>query len=162
MEIGAYCEGAGLQLLIDVNSHVGELDLDTLLWWASVPEKAAKERVFSSTLKREPLKDALLRLNEFIANHKPTHFWGCSPDFDYGHLAFWFERYKIEIPWKYYQLRDVRTVRDFVKKERLEQLLKRAKGFTDCEHMALVDAKYEADIVREVRRKFDLLRGCEV
>lgn len=159
LEIGAWCGGAGLTLKIDPDSHCGKVELDTLQWWANVPDMAARHNAFTTSVKRYELKDALLRLNEFIAQHNPNYFWGCSPDFDYKHLEHWCNLYDIEIPWKYHQLRDVRTIRDLLTEEKLETLKKRACCIGESLHMAGADARYEWLIVREVRRQFDILKG---
>lgn len=159
LEIGACCNGAGLTLKIDPDSHCGKVELDTLQWWANVPDMAARHNAFTTSVTRYALKDALLQLNEFIAKHNPDYFWGCSPDFDYRHLKHWYELYQVEIPWKYHQLRDVRTIRDLLTEEKLETLKKRACYFDNSLHMAGVDARYEQLIVEEVRHQFDILKG---
>lgn len=158
LEIAAWCGFEGLTLLIDPDSHPGKFELDTLLWWATVPDKQAKERAFSVSSGRIGLKEAIKRLNEFIERVKPDYFWGCSPDFDYKHLEYWYKHFGIEIPWKYYQLRDVRTVRDFLTQEKLDYLKKRAAGINDCQHMAGYDSHFEALIVNTIRQKIELLK----
>lgn len=154
LEIGAFCQGNSFDFLIDLNSHEGKLDLKTLYWWSTEPSILARRHVFCDFAKRWELSKALQELSGIIEHYNPTHFWGCAPDFDYGHLAFWFERYGLEIPWKYYQLRDVRTVRDFLTKEELKRLVGIATADPTLLHTAKVDACYEAVIVQEVRRRF--------
>ena len=154
LEIGAFCKGDCFDCLIDLNSHEGKIDIKTLYWWATEPDILAKKHVFCDSAKRLELSKALQELADFIAKKSPTHFWGCAPDFDYGHLAFWFERYGLEIPWRYYQLRDVRTVRDFLPQKELERLKFIATSDEGRFHTAKVDACYEAVIVQEVRRRF--------
>ena len=158
LEIAASCGAYGLALLIDPNSHPGKFDLDTLLWWSTVPERPAKQRAFDSSERRYGLEIALNRLNDFIKENEPDYFWGCSPDFDYKHLEYWFKHFQIEIPWKYYQLRDVRTIRDFLSQEKLDDLKEKATMIGTCQHMAEYDARYEALIVKAVRQKIELLK----
>ena len=158
LEIAAWCGYEGLTILIDPESHPGKFELNTLLWWATVPDKQAKERAFSVNSARIGLKDAIVRLNEFIEKVKPDYFWGCSPDFDYIHLEYWYIYFQIEIPWKCYQLRDVRTVRDYLTQEQLDELKRRAVGISDCQHMAGYDSYLEALIVKRVREKIELLK----
>lgn len=158
LEIAAWCGSEGLTLLIDPDSHPGKFELDTLLWWATVPDKPAKERAFSVSPTRMGLKDAINRLNEFIEKVKPDYFWGCSPDFDYKHLEYWYRYFQIEIPWKYYQFRDVRTIRDFLTQEKIDELERRAGMIGECQHMASYDVDLEARIVKAFRQKVELLK----
>lgn len=159
LEIGAWSGAYGLNLLIDPNSHPGKIELGTMLWWATVPDKAAKENVFGENEKRYTLEAAIIRLNEFIEKINPDYFWGNSPDFDFGHLAYWYKYFNKPIPWKYYQLRDVRTAKDFLTQEKLDELKARAPvSIGSCSHMAEFDAHYEALIVRTVREKIELLK----
>lgn len=158
LEISAWCGAQGIDFLIDPNSHPGKFELDTLLWWATVPEKPAKQRAFDSSADRYGLEIALNRLNDFIKENEPDYFWGCSPDFDYKHLEYWYKHFQIEIPWKYYQLRDVRTIRDFLTRERIDELEGRAGGIGECKHMASYDADLEARIVKAFRQKAELLK----
>lgn len=158
LEISAWCGPNGLTLLIDPNSHPGKFELDTLLWWATVPDKPAKERAFGVSSTRIGLKDAINRLNEFIEKVKPDYFWGCSPDFDYKHLEYWYKHFGIEIPWRYYQLRDVRTIRDFLTQEKIDELERKAGMIGECPHMASYDSDLEARIVRTFRQRVELLK----
>lgn len=156
LEISAWCGGHGLTISIDPKSHPGTFDLPTLLWWSTVPSEEAKKHAFGSDVKRCPLEVAICRFDEFIREHKPDFFWGCSPDFDFGHLEFWFKFYGKEIPWKYHQLRDVRTIRDFLPKEKLDSLIAKTGSFGEFPHMASFDADLERRIVDEVRTRFSL------
>lgn len=159
LEIGAWSGANGLNLLIDPNSHQGKIELGTMLWWATVPDKAAKENVFGENEKRLTLEAAIDRLNQFIEEIEPDYFWGNSPDFDFGHLAYWYKHFNKKIPWKYYQLRDVRTIKDFLTQEKLDELKARAPvRVGGCLHMADCDARYEALIVQTVRQKIELLK----
>ena len=154
LEIGAFCKGNSFDFLIDLNSHEGKVDLKTLYWWSTETSLLARRHVFCDDAKRWELSKALQELAGIIEHYNPTHFWGCAPDFDYGHLAFWLERYGLDIPWKYYQLRDVRTVRDLLTKEELDRLVGIATADPTLLHTAKVDACYEAVSVQEGRRRF--------
>lgn len=151
LEISAQCGSESLDLLIDPKSHPGKVELDTLLWWSTVPELAAKERAFGASPRRMEMLFAIYELNYFIEKTAPDFYWGCSPSFDFEHLAYWYRFFKIAIPWKYHQLRDVRTVRDFLSRERLAELSMEAKLFGGCPHMSTYDARLEAMIVKEAR-----------
>ena len=72
LEISAWCGADGIDFLIDPNSHPGKFELDTLLWWATVPEKPAKQRAFDSSANRWGLEIALNRLNDFIKENGKT------------------------------------------------------------------------------------------
>lgn len=96
---------------IDLKSYEGtpaEIELDTLLFWMRQPPAAQKVAFLSDSVK--PAKDVLLNFVAFCNKVKPDFYWGNAPDFDFGHLEWWLDYYGIPVPWKYWQLRDIRTL----------------------------------------------------
>lgn len=90
-----------LKLGMDVN-------IDTVNWW-NKQSKEARYEVFENT-DRIDIKDALLKLKEFIKDSK--YIWANSPNFDCVILENAFNICQIEIPWKFWNLRDCRTTYD--------------------------------------------------
>ena len=41
------------------------------------------------------------------------YLWGKSPDFDFGHMAAQLKAAGHDVPWNFWQLRDIRTVEGF-------------------------------------------------
>lgn len=145
--IAAVCEEMSFERFIDLDSHDGIIESETVLWWLRVPEKTAIQSTFRR-YGRVSLKRALLDLNDFIKECNPDRFWGKSPDFDFGHLEFWAERLNIAIPWKFWQLRDIRTIMDYVDEEKIREL-----RTTQNRHNALDDAIFERDVLKEFLKK---------
>ena len=151
LSIGAICGDNAFYAV--VYPRTGTPDPDTVQWWRSVPSQAARDHVFSPEvhqIQEYQLKDALTNLVDFIKENNPTCFWGCSPNFDYGHLEYWMTEYGIEIPWKFYQMRDVRTIRDFLSKTAVTALTEQYIE-DDNKHIAVYDAYLEAQIIKYCR-----------
>jgi exodeoxyribonuclease VIII len=120
------------------NSHTRGLfdDPDTIAWWSKQSEKARKE-AFSGT------KDLLVVLGEFQTwfnrlDGKDKKVWGNGADFDLPILAFAYRLAGIKLPWKPFNGRCYRT---------LKNLYKSVEGpkFSLDKHDALVDAKIQAE-----------------
>jgi hypothetical protein len=78
----------------------------TLEWWASQPA-AAREEAFGEE-GRIPLEQALDEVGKLIWNSK--FIWCQGPHFDCTILENAYKSYSKPIPWKYYAVRDCRTV----------------------------------------------------
>jgi hypothetical protein len=94
---------------VDIDScKVLNLDIDknTLKWWKEQSRESRFE-VFENK-ERESIKDVLLSLSAFIKNCK--YVWSNSPSFDCVILENVYKKLDIETPWKFWNLRDTRTV----------------------------------------------------
>ncbi|EBC2122183.1 3'-5' exoribonuclease [Salmonella enterica] len=92
----------------------GKIDPDTVEWWLKKSPEARAELITSDD--QLPLSDSLMRLFEFIRKHcdgGPVYVWAKSPSFDLSLIKDAAERCAIsseEIPWKFWNERDVRTI----------------------------------------------------
>ena len=116
-----------------------EIDGDTLEWWY---DKPADLRPFGGDT---PLSAALLDLSEFLDG--AAKYWANSPAFDLAILEDAYAAVDLAPPWRYWEWRDVRTVRDLPGAAELPH--------TGREHHALDDAIHQA---REVRTTLDRLK----
>lgn len=91
-----------------LNMHV---DDKTLEWWESQSEDAKYEVFINKD--RNHIKDALIKLSEFLKGHK--YIWANSPSFDCIILENAYVLCGLEIPWKFWNLRDCRTIYDLGK-----------------------------------------------
>jgi hypothetical protein len=82
------------------------IDQSTLDWWATQPT-VAREEAFAEH-DRVPLEQALDELAKLIWHS--TFLWCQGPTFDCTILEHAFKSRNRPIPWKYYQVRDSRTV----------------------------------------------------
>lgn len=69
---------------------------------------------------RVNLYDGLSLIHEFFLTHAPRKVWSRGITFDFSILAHAFTSMRLAIPWKYYSLKDVRSLDDFVPIKRSE------------------------------------------
>lgn len=77
-------------------------------WWEKQPLELRKE-IFEST-NRVTIKKALLALNNWIGESKFNNVWAQGMNFDFPILENAYNIFNIDIPWKFWQLRDSRTL----------------------------------------------------
>ena len=82
------------------------VDESTLEWWATQPAKVREEAFADDD--RVPLDQALDELGKLIWNSK--FLWCQGPTFDCTILEHAYKSYRKPLPWKYYMVRDSRTV----------------------------------------------------
>lgn len=105
-----------------------DIDPNTVEWWKK-QSKEARYEVFENK-DRIDIKDALIQLYDFIKDVK--YVWANSPNFDCVILENAFNICEIEIPWKFWNLRDCRTAYDLGNTN--------LKNFTNTiSHNALID-----------------------
>lgn len=125
--------GEGLYVEIDTESsreHGLVVDEDTRNWWANQGEDAPTNGVVS-------LPDALHRLERYLTS--ADEVWANSPKFDAALLENAYQAVGRSAPWAYYELRDVRTVRDLPCAVEIKM--------DGREHHALDDARHQAQEV---------------
>ena len=122
---------------------VGTPETATVLWWKQQSKKARKE-AFEETPDDNPLG---MFENLFKCYHF-DYLWGKSPDFDFGQMAAQLKAVGHEVPWNYWQLRDIRTVEGFnIQYQGLHPIFEEFQfliGMHETEHSALDDAIQEA------------------
>lgn len=132
---------------VDVKGFEAAPEIETVLWWLR-QSPAAIRHTFGGA-KRVPMADALSRFFAFCREQSPDYYWGNSPDFDFGHLEA-YAGSPTDIPWKFSQLRDIRTFccEDLVTLEEKRAILRNR-----IQHDALEDAKAEAEfLARAIER----------
>lgn len=154
--IAAVCGERRFERLIDLKS-TGEIELDTVLWWIRDVNKIAINQVFKNE-NRVSLPDALRDFMDFIVETGADEFWGCSPDFDFGHLEYWCERFSISVPWQFWQLRDVRTVRNCLPKNVVNYIESKFPAYK--KHDPMEDCLREQAIVLVAKKMIDTM--CNV
>lgn len=90
----------------------GVPDASTIIFWLKASPEARSELVMDDAI---PLDDALLQLNEFIAENAANgpdsvQVWGNGATYDNVLLEASYDRTGISCPWKYWNNRDVRTI----------------------------------------------------
>ena len=83
---------------------------DTLAWWNKQPQATQQLAVENCIPVAAALTDLANILNSFqTAGGSYLSIWGNSPSFDLSILSSLYKQYNIQVPWKYYQERDLRT-----------------------------------------------------
>ena len=82
------------------------IDDGTIAWWATQPEHAREEAFGEQD--RIPLDQALDELGRLIWHAKLI--WAQGPTYDMNILEHAYKSYGKALPWKYYMVRDSRTV----------------------------------------------------
>ena len=111
----------------------------TMSWWANQSEDA-RHQMFTAG-PRFPLKKALEELTEFYDGC--WHVWGNGSVFDVSILENAYRAVGMEIPWNFWQIRDVRTIFDLG--EPLKPVV--------TAHTALTDAKAQAKSIQHIYRE---------
>lgn len=87
------------------------LDGSTLTWWMTDAPESARKEAFSQ--KRTPIKNVLENFTAWIKSRsnevKP---WSHGASFDISILSHHFKILNLEIPWKFWDVRDTRTLYD--------------------------------------------------
>lgn len=146
---------------MDPKESIGAPDTETILWWLRQSEAARNEAFFSPVTEH-----AFDQLENFFKAAAPDYYWGKAPDFDFGHLAAQFTDQGRTIPWKFWQLRDIRTIEGlglsgYESDDPVWQDLKlTAETAKTGAHCALMDALVEARVVYETTMILRSLKDC--
>lgn len=106
-----------LDLKLPVHAQLGidrTISLDTVKFWLNTP---AQQKLLGELLTPDDIYNyqyALNRFYDFCVAHKPSEYWSQGPTFDMIILEDMAKQLGIEVTWKYYQVRDLRTVQKFV------------------------------------------------
>lgn len=155
--------------LLDINhlEHSGfGRDDSTIEWHAKLPSETFEinfregERLAPSVAIKE-FSDYVTKLNET----EEMHFLvGNSPDFDFGMLGHYLNKFDIDRPWKYFQLLDFRTLATTfgLSKDLRDRSARFASAMTEqYPHNALYDAVYEAAIFVSFIERSEKLRELD-
>lgn len=124
---------------IDWDSQGRKIDPGTLQWWQDKHPKA-KEALNGL----DDLSEVLEQLADWLPRDaKP---WGNGSTFDISFLEHAYRQHDMEIPWKFWNVRDCRTIKD---------LYESARGGYDKKsggtlHHALDDAIFQAQYINEM------------
>ena len=94
---------------IESSKNIGmDIDPDTLKWWDTQEDEAKFEALINTD--RKPIKIVLAKLSLFLRG--VHYFWANSPNFDCIILENAYKMCNLVVPWKFWSLRDCRTVYD--------------------------------------------------
>lgn len=128
----------------------GVPDASTIIFWLKASPEARSELVMDDAI---PLDDALLQLNEFIAESAANgteyvQVWGNGATYDNVLLEASYDRTGIPCPWKFWNNRDVRTVVELGKAVGCEP--RNEIPFDGEPHKAISDALHQVKYVSAI------------
>lgn len=138
---------------IDFNSAIvnGHVSMDTLKFWFAADGNAGK-LVASGT---RMLPEALTEFAEWLG--QGSIVWGNGATFDITILENTYKRLEMDTPWKFYDVRDCRTVEAMA-----ESICERSEfERSGTHHDALDDAKYQAEYISGMWQKMRVLALAE-
>lgn len=99
--------GRDYYVRVDLDSQEGRtIEQGTIDWWATQPE-AVREEAFAEH-DRVPLRDALQGLHRIVWHAKRV--WSQGPTYDMTILEHAYKSLEMPLPWRYFAVRDSRTV----------------------------------------------------
>lgn len=144
----------------------------TQAFWKKPQNAEALESLSQNQIE---LKDALKKLSSFIRSYNITAFWANSPTFDCVILENAYRACGIseEIPWKFYQWKDVRTVKSYFgsdktrdELEQIDEIRKRKivekHKIAIVDHNPLYDCYKQIMIVHDFEAEWGLKKNCTV
>lgn len=137
---------------VDVDSAMakGHVSGSTLEWWMQQDGQA--RQVFISTNKTH-LVVALGRLSRFLARHPDAKVWGNGATFDITILEHAYASMGLTVPWKYFNIRDMRTIMEAATALGFD---KRSMPFEGTKHNAVDDAAHQARVIARAWSTFSL------
>ena len=135
-------KGAEFYAELDWEHQDRLIDPETQRWWSRQSEEAKK-----ALSGLEELKECLGSLAKFLP--RDAKVWGNGPTFDISMLEDGYRQYGIEVPWKFWNIRDCRTVLDMYESTR-GGTSKSMRG--KVQHNALDDAIAQAKAVSKMWR----------
>jgi hypothetical protein len=141
LSIGAVCGASEFYVEVDQTHYTDKFTTcdSTAAWWE-------RQGVFIPTAEQllSP-HAATLELMQFVMDETfgsdDFEVWANSPSFDCAIIRYHCQQFSSNVPWAFWQERDVRTIKNFAKAMRIKTHV------PDNPHHALEDAKNQRDLV---------------
>lgn len=130
---------ASVESNLDAGRRVNE---DTLLWWLKQP--AAAQQVFHE--EKQPLSEVLEDLADWIGTDDWT-IWAKGPSFDVAMMEHAYKQHRMEVPWKFWNVRCVRTFMGLPGAKNI------GGDVLGIKHNALSDAYEQAQTIQRIYKK---------
>lgn len=136
---------AGFYRSVSIESNLDfkrRIQEDTLIWW--LKQSSAAQAVFHEP--KETLETALCEFSDWLGDDS-SFMWSNGADFDLPMLAHAYTQATVEVPWKFWNNRCLRTFKN----------LPQAKNVyvprLGTHHNALQDAIYQARLAQAIQRE---------
>ena len=134
---------------INLKSNISagrNISASTLIWWMQ-QEKSAQDMVFSLNHTQPKLSESLKLFSDFFKTDS-VKVWGNGSSFDITILESALDRCKLPYPWKFWNVRDVRTVVELGQTININP--KNDFPFEGVRHNAIDDSKHQARYVSAI------------
>ena len=113
METGKTIESFYEKIDIESYQDYKEFSFDgsTLIWWLTTAPNEARLEAFTGQ-DRKPLKVVMENLTKFIQKYPNPRVWSHGASFDISILTHALSVLKIDLSWKFWNIRDTRTLYD--------------------------------------------------
>lgn len=109
-----------ISLESNANKGLTKFDGDTLEWWLNQAERSKEAmNVLKEVAHGDRLYDVISEYLDWdylfgtsSDDNIDTYYWSRGTDFDFRHLGNAFKLFGFQTPWKFWQLRDLRTIDD--------------------------------------------------
>lgn len=123
-----------------------DVDPNTVAWWMTVPEQAARDAIWQLSGHQQPIIRALIEFAGWYAQHDngpQMAVWGNGPEVDCVWLETLCKDFHVDLPWKFYEQNSIRTLK------LLHPECAEVGPFEGVKHHALDDAKHEAKMLQK-------------
>lgn len=143
---GKVFEHLNINVDLSLGIHLGaEASPSTVLWWVQQSEPARLALVASQVDAEDPIdmtimiKDFILQIEKQI--DEDLILWGNGSSFDIPILANYYNLLGMDLPWKFYNVRDVRTIVEFAPE------IKETTPFEGTKHVPYFDCLHQIKYV---------------
>lgn len=145
-------EPSGLRVVVardPQREYMRDESADTMAWW----QKQAPEARHVFEEPQAPVMEALVTVRGYIEAEtdgpKAVEVWGNGADFDLPIITSLFQDFKIAVPWKFYNHRCFRTLKNMMPK-RYKIITGELKN--PLKHDCLADARWQAEVASRLLR----------
>lgn len=130
--------GETLYVRVDLQSCIDEgltISADTIMWWLRQSDEA-RARIYGTS--GIQLEEALDKVFNFVEScGEDVVVWGNGSTFDISILEYAFYKFYTTLPWKFYNVSDLRTIVNINPK------IKKNCPFDGIKHDAIADCKHQ-------------------
>ena len=137
-----------------------KVDASTILWWMDNDQQEARDDIMKDMVDENnvsTIEVALTDLGGYIELHTEEHdkmIWANPPTFDLMILESAYDLFNINVPWKHYEMMDLRTLKKFYTGPKPKFDI--GEG---VKHNALYDAKLQAKICSHIWKWIKEING---
>jgi|14_taG_2_1085336.scaffolds.fasta_scaffold08161_2 exodeoxyribonuclease VIII len=117
------------------------IEYGTMIWWMNQTREAQahwRDSQFPN------LQTEIARFVKFCKKHGDVTWWACGPHFDFVMMESLLKQQGTPAPWKFWKLRDTRTLRDLIDVSRLPANANAHNPIADCKRQISEVAEFHS------------------